>query len=134
VFAAFSEAEELAQWWGPQGFAIPSVDFDPRVGAAYRIEMQPPEGESFYLIGEFRQVDPPARLAFTFVWEPADPDDVETVVDLRFRDVDEATEVAFTQGPFKTEERRALHRDGWTETFDKLDDHLRSAGGQRPTP
>jgi uncharacterized protein YndB with AHSA1/START domain len=25
-----------------------------------------------------------------------------------------------SQGPFKTEARRALHRDGWTESFDKL--------------
>jgi uncharacterized protein YndB with AHSA1/START domain len=24
------------------------------------------------------------------------------------------------QGAFKTEARRALHRDGWTESFDKL--------------
>jgi hypothetical protein len=25
------------------------------------------------------------------------------------------------QGPFKTEARRALHRDGWTDSFDKLE-------------
>jgi uncharacterized protein YndB with AHSA1/START domain len=128
VFAAFSEAEELASWWGPVGFTVPSVDFDPRAGATYRIEMQPPEGESFHLVGEFRAVDPPTHLAYSFLWEPPDPDDVETVVDLRFRDVDGSTEVAFTQGPFRTETRRALHRDGWTETFDRLERHLRSGG------
>jgi hypothetical protein len=27
---------------------------------------------------------------------------------------------AVRQGPFKTEARRALHRDGWTESLDKL--------------
>ena len=128
VFAAFSEPEELAAWWGPQGFTTPSVDFDPRVGAAYRIEMQPPEGASFYLIGEFREVDPPTRLVYTFLWEPPDRADVETVVELAFREVDGSTEVSFTQGPFRTEERRSLHRDGWTETFDKLEEHLRSSG------
>ena len=45
----------------------------------YRIEMQPPEGDAFYLIGEVREVDPPARLAYTFIWEDPDPDDVETL-------------------------------------------------------
>jgi hypothetical protein len=25
------------------------------------------------------------------------------------------------QGPFKTPERRTLHRDGWTGAFDKLE-------------
>jgi uncharacterized protein YndB with AHSA1/START domain len=121
VFGAFTDPSELAKWWGPQGFTTPSMEFEPRVGGTYRIEMQPPEGDSFYLTGEFREVDPPARLVFTFVYEDPDPDDVETVVTLSFRDLGGSTEVAFTQGRFKTEARRALHRDGWTDSFDRLE-------------
>jgi uncharacterized protein YndB with AHSA1/START domain len=128
VFAAFSDAIELAKWWGPKGFTIPSLEFDPRVGARYRMEMQPPEGDRFYLTGEFCELDPPARLAYTFVWEEPDPDDVENRVGLSFRDLGGSTEVAFMQGPFKTEARRALHRDGWTDAFDKLE-RLVSAQG-----
>jgi uncharacterized protein YndB with AHSA1/START domain len=120
VFAAFSDPNELVRWWGPKGFTVPSLRFDARVGATYRIEMQPPTGEPFHLTGEFREVGPPARLAYTFVWEEPDPDDVETLVSLSFGDRGESTEVAFTQGAFKTEARRALHRDGWTDSFDKL--------------
>jgi uncharacterized protein YndB with AHSA1/START domain len=121
VFEAFTKPEVLARWWGPKGFTAPSLDFEPRSGATYRIQMQPPEGDPFYLTGEFREVDPPARLAFTFAWEDPDPDDVETLVALSFRDLGGSTQVAITQGPFKTEARRALHRDGWTESFDKLE-------------
>jgi uncharacterized protein YndB with AHSA1/START domain len=121
VFGAFVDPLRLAEWWGPQGFTVPSLWFRPRVGARYRIEMQPPVGDRFHLTGEFRELDPPARLAFTFVWEDPAPDDVETVVGLSFRDLGEATEVALTQGPFKTEARRALHREGWTDSFDKLE-------------
>jgi len=58
--------------------------------------------------------------AFTFVWEPP-IDDVETLAELGFRDLGESTEVHFRQGPFKTEARRALHRDGWGDSFDKLE-------------
>jgi uncharacterized protein YndB with AHSA1/START domain len=128
VFAAFSDPNRLAKWWGPQGFTIPSLKFDPRVGDSYRIEMQPPEGDRFYLTGEFREVDPPTRLAFTFVWEDPDPDDVETLAVLSLRDLGESTEVALTQGQFKTEARRALHRDGWGDSFDKLDRLLSAQG------
>ena len=83
--------------------------------------MQPPEGDPFYLAGEFREVDPPTRLAFTFVYEDPDPDDVETLVGLSLRDLGGSTEIDFTQRTFKTEARRALHRDGWTDSFDKLE-------------
>jgi uncharacterized protein YndB with AHSA1/START domain len=124
AFAAFCDQDQLAKWWGPQGFKVLSLEFHPRVGERYRIEMQPPEGDPFYLTGEFREVDPPARLAFTFAWEDPDPDDVETLAGLTFRDLGESTEVAFSQGPFKTEARRALHRDGWSDSFDKLERHL----------
>jgi uncharacterized protein YndB with AHSA1/START domain len=127
VFAAFSDPHELAKWWGPEGFTVPDLDFHPRAGDPYRIEMQPPEGDSFRLTGEFREVDPPARLAFTFVWDPPNPDDVETLATLSFRGHDEATEVGLTQGPFKTEERRSLHEEGWGESFGKLEGLL-SAG------
>jgi uncharacterized protein YndB with AHSA1/START domain len=127
VFAAFANPDELARWWGPEGFSVPSLDFDPRAGATYRIEMQPPEGDAFQLTGEFREVDPPGRLAYTFAWEDPDPDDVENEVVLSFRDLDGSTEVALVQAPFKTDARRALHRDGWTDSFDKLERLLSTA-------
>jgi uncharacterized protein YndB with AHSA1/START domain len=121
VFAAFTDPTLLRAWWGPKGFSIPSLEFEPLVGAAYRITMQPPENGAFHLTGVFQEVDPPARLAFTFNWEPPDADDVETVAALSFRHAEGSTEVSFSQGPFKTEERRELHRDGWTDSFDKLE-------------
>jgi uncharacterized protein YndB with AHSA1/START domain len=121
VFRAFTDASELARWWGPMGFTIPSVEFEARVGESYRIEMQPPEGDRFHLTGEFRQVDPPRRLAYTFLWDPPDPDDLETLVALSFRDLGGSTGVSLSQGRFKTEGRLELHRDGWTDTLDKLE-------------
>jgi uncharacterized protein YndB with AHSA1/START domain len=121
VFAAFSDPNELLKWWGPQGFTTPSLKFQARVGETSRIEMQPPEGDPFYLTGEFREVDPPARLTYTFVWEDPDPDDIQTLVALSLGDLGKSTEVALTQGPFKTEARRALHRDGWMDCFDRLE-------------
>ena len=82
--------------------------------------MQPPEGEAFELAGVFREVDAPSALAFTFRWQPADPDDRETVAEISFRGIDDSTEVRVRQGAFETEARCALHRDGWTESLEKL--------------
>ncbi len=125
VFAAFTNPKVLRRWWGPEGFTILSLDFEPRAGTQYRIEMRPPEGKAFYLSGELREVDPPARLVFSFVWEDPDPDDIENVTTLSFRDLGDSTEVFLRQAPFKTEARRALHDDGWSDSFDKLDALLR---------
>jgi uncharacterized protein YndB with AHSA1/START domain len=120
VFRAFTDPGELAEWWGPKGFTAPSIELDLRPGGTYRIAMQPPDGDLFYLSGEFREVDPPARLAYTFRWEDPDPDDRETVVTLSFEDLGESAEVMCTQRAFSTEGRRALHEQGWTDSLDRL--------------
>lgn len=121
VFEGFSDPSRLAKWWGPRGFAIPSLEFEVREGARYKIEMQPPDGDSFFLVGEFREVEPPGRLAFSFVWEEPHPDDIETLVELSIETRGESTEVTMRQGPFKTDERRELHRGGWSDSFDNLE-------------
>ena len=127
VFEAMTDPEQVAQWWGPEGFTCPEVTLDAKVGGAYRIAMQPPEGELFYLAGEYLEVQPPSRLAYTFRWEPPDPDDRETVARLALHARDCATEVALTQGPFATDARRELHKAGWTDTFTRLASHLAPA-------
>jgi uncharacterized protein YndB with AHSA1/START domain len=126
VFKALTNPGELAKWWGPHGFTSPSLDFDPRVGGGYRITMQPPDGEVFHLSGEFREVDPPSRLAFTFRWEEPDPDDQETVVTLTLRDLRDSTELVLAQGPFATEARHALHEQGWMDGFERLEELISS--------
>jgi uncharacterized protein YndB with AHSA1/START domain len=124
VFRACTEPEELAKWWGPRGFTTPAIEMDLRVGGRYRFAMQPPEGDLFHLTGEFREVDPPSRLVYTFVWEPPDPDDRGTLVTLSFREVDGSTEVNLMQGIFATKARQALHEQGWTESFQRLQELL----------
>ena len=127
VYRALADPQEVARWWGPEGYLVRSIEFEPRVGGDYWIEMQPPEGDPFHLRGEFREVDPPSGLAFTFNWDPPDPDDRETLAELTLEDRGDQTAVSFTQGEFATDARLELHRNGWTDSFDKLGRFLRSA-------
>jgi uncharacterized protein YndB with AHSA1/START domain len=120
VFNALVTPDELAKWWGPKGVTSPSIELDPRAGGTYRIAMQPPEGEVFHLSGEFVVVDPPSLLSYTFRWEEPTPDDRETVVTLTLEEAGGSTNVILDQGLFATEERLALHTQGWTDSLERL--------------
>jgi uncharacterized protein YndB with AHSA1/START domain len=124
VFGAFVDAEQFRRWWGPAGFTVPELRFDAVEGTDYRIAMQPPEGDVFHIRGTFRTVEPPHRLAFSFVYEEPDPDDQETLVTLTLEAADPGTRVVLDQGPFKTAARVELHRDGWTDTLEQLERSL----------
>jgi uncharacterized protein YndB with AHSA1/START domain len=121
VFQAFVDPDQLARWFGPEGFTVAHVEFSARVGARYRLEMRPPQGGHFHVSGKVLEVDPPRRLAFTFVYEEPNPDDVETQVVVSFLDHGDWTEIELSQGRFKTKARQALHRDGWSDSLDKLE-------------
>jgi uncharacterized protein YndB with AHSA1/START domain len=120
VFGLLTEPGELVKWWGPHGFTTPEIHIDLRVGGSLRFTMQPPGGEPFHLSGEFVHIESPTRLEFTFRWDEPVPDDRETVVGLSLEPVDRRTKVTLTQGDFATEERLELHRNGWSDSFDKL--------------
>jgi uncharacterized protein YndB with AHSA1/START domain len=120
IFNALTDAAEVARWWGPHGFTMAEIDLDLRVGGGYRFTMQPPEGDSFHLAGEFLEIEPPRRLVYTFRYEEPDPDDRETVVALTLEEVDGTTHVSLSQGDFATEGRLELHRSGWTDSFERL--------------
>jgi len=130
VFLAMTEPGQLAEWWGPAGFTTPEVSLQARVGGRYRLGMQPPEGDLFHLAGEFLVVQPPHHLVYTFLWEEPDPDDRETVVALSLVDRGGTTDLTMTQGDFATQARLELHRDGWSDSLSRLQDHLGRADGR----
>ena len=108
---------------GARGIHLPEVTLDVRVGgapdrdAASRGRALPPRRGVV-------EVRPPSHLAYTFRWEPPDPDDRETVARLALRERAGATEIELTQGPFATEARRELHQAGWTDSLARLARHL----------
>jgi uncharacterized protein YndB with AHSA1/START domain len=124
VFAALVDAEQVRHWFGPAGFTVPSLQFEAVEGRDYRLVMQPPSGDVSHIRGVFRAVEAPRRLSFTFVYEEPDPDDQETLVTVKLDVTDTGTRVILDQGPFKTPARLELHRDGWTDTLERLERSL----------
>ena len=126
VFQMHTDPDLLARWWGPKGFSAPSIESELRVGGRYRIEMQPPEGDHFFLTGEFQRVDPPGHLSYSFVYEEPDRDDRETFVEIALRDLGESTELILDHRFFATVARLELHEGGWNESLDRLEGLLAS--------
>lgn len=129
LWASLVEAAELVRWWGPHGYTTPEAQVDPRPGGRYRLTVRPPAGEDFHVTGDYVEVSPLRRLSFTFRYEEPGPDDRETVVVLALSAAEGGTRVTLSQGPFATEERRQLHRTGWTESFERLRSSLADGGG-----
>jgi uncharacterized protein YndB with AHSA1/START domain len=65
VFKAWTDPKQLAQWWGPHGFANSACEVDARLGGNLRICMDAPAFPNHWVHGVFTEVRAPELLAFT---------------------------------------------------------------------
>jgi uncharacterized protein YndB with AHSA1/START domain len=117
VFRAWTDPDELRRWWGPGEFTCPEAEVDLRPGGSYRLVMQPSAGDPMVLTGTYREVEPPARLVYTWRWEtgPA-ADGSESLVTVEFREGGAdppTTELVLTHSEFPASHGPAPYRMGW---------------------
>jgi uncharacterized protein YndB with AHSA1/START domain len=68
VWRAFTEADQLAQWWG-RGNKLVVEKYEPQRGGHWRFVEHAPDGTAHGFEGRFREVTPPERLSYTFEWD-----------------------------------------------------------------
>jgi uncharacterized protein YndB with AHSA1/START domain len=121
VFDAWTNEEVLRRWLhGQPEMETPIAEVDLRVGGRLRIVMHDRKaGQDHGATGEYRVVDPPRRLAFTWKWD--DHDSEQQLIELEFTEHDGATTVRMTSYGIATEERLDSHREGWGVCLDNLD-------------
>lgn len=137
VWKAWTDAQHVMRWWGPDGFTAPTCKMDFRVGGRTLVSMQAPQwgfGEAFS-VWEYTRIVPMERIEF--VQNPADKDgntlepaqaglppdfpvDVRTVV--TFKDLGSKTEMTITEYglPDASSELGKNAELGLNQTIDKL--------------
>lgn len=64
VFAAWTDAGQIAQWWGPDGFTTTIHEMDVRPGGVWRFIMHGPDGVDYPNRVTYIEVAPPDRLVY----------------------------------------------------------------------
>jgi uncharacterized protein YndB with AHSA1/START domain len=64
LFQAFTEAEALKAWYGPNGFTLTVLATDFRVGGLFRFTMHGPDGTDYPNRIAYREIKPGERLAY----------------------------------------------------------------------
>jgi uncharacterized protein YndB with AHSA1/START domain len=124
VFEAWTSEEVMRRWFhGRPDLETPTAEVDLRVGGRIRVVMRnPATGDEYGATGEYTEIEPARRLAFTWIWDddPANPQ----MIELEFSEQDGVTTVVMVNSGIPTEGRRASQQDGWSVCFDNLDHAL----------
>ncbi len=125
VWRAWTEPEHLARWCAPHDFTITHCQGEARPGGAWRTCMVSPEGLEHWVGGVYHEVAPVEHLVFTHQWDDKDgQSSPETVVTLTLLEEGLKTRLHFLQQNLSSPSSRAGHQIGWSESFERLNDHL----------
>ena len=107
-------------WHAGHDWETPEATVDLRVGGDVRVRMRNPHEDVRYGGGgRYTEIDPPNRLAFTWVWDD-DEGRVEQLIEIDFVEAHGATTITFTHSGLWDEESVPSFEDGWGRCFDNL--------------
>lgn len=72
VWKAFTQAEALAQWWGPKGSTIKVLKLDLRPGGMFHYSMEYQPGHAMYGRFVYREIVAPERIVYVSAFSDAD--------------------------------------------------------------
>jgi glutathione S-transferase len=134
VFRAFTDADALAAWWGPEGFNVTDVTSDARPGGEFRLVMAGPDGVGQPVAGRYQEVSPPSHLvAEISAGAPDGSTLVTAVLTFHLAPVNAGTEIRLSaHGTAFTSEARGMldgMQEGWTSSLICLERFLEESHG-----
>jgi uncharacterized protein YndB with AHSA1/START domain len=125
VFRAWTDADHVAQWFGPEHFETPRdrVVIDLRVGGRFELTMvQKGSGAEFPVRYEIAELDPPRLLVLTSEPMPEAGMHEGTITRIELHDHEGRTRMTMTDGAYT----EAAHAEaGWHAALAKLERVLR---------
>jgi uncharacterized protein YndB with AHSA1/START domain len=122
VFAAWTDPEQVAKWWAPDGFEIPteSVEIEPRVGGRFHLTMVESAGEGrFPYHSEIIEFSEPELIVLRAEEIPGAGIE-HTITRVVFEEDRGRTRMTVTSGPY-TEEMRGNAEAGWIDLMANLE-------------
>jgi uncharacterized protein YndB with AHSA1/START domain len=128
VWKAWTEADQIGEWWGPPGWTAPRerITMDVRPGGVFRVvSISDEDGTEMPVEGVYREVAAPERLVYE---EPAEGAWHEGAVSVAtFTDLgDGRTELVVRTTIHTTDEMRVHAEAGMAASFDRFVEYVES--------
>ena len=130
VFDALTKPEHVSKWFAPFTCVMKECSIDLRVGGDYHMVFVTEDGKECSFRGTYLEIDAPTRTVET--WRFDGWPDAEAVETVDLDETDGVTKLTMTVA-FRDKAGRAhmTKSDGQEDSFNKLEDYLRSLVDQQ---
>ncbi|MDT8446483.1 MAG: SRPBCC domain-containing protein [bacterium] len=128
VYLAWTEAEQLSQWFKPPGFSVELCEVDAKVGGQFKLHLRSEMGDLYPTQGQYQEVTPNQRLVYIDTWDD-DRDQIPLVNVVVFDDLEAGKSRLSLFSVFQSEEHKKAvleqgEREGWYLFMENLNRHL----------
>ena len=123
VYKAWTDPQQVMQWWGPNNFTTPLCEMDVRPNGAIRIDMRGPDGVTYTNKGAFHEVAENERLVFNLqTFDDKGDSMADAVITVTFAEHDGRTRVTVNARVVSLTVPGFADgmEEGWSETLDRL--------------
>jgi uncharacterized protein YndB with AHSA1/START domain len=130
VFSAFSEAALVSRWLTPSpDVGLTVLQFDFRVGGLYRFAYHVPSGDTMFVNGVYRVIEPPTMIVFSWNIEPPDEHaGIRSEVTVTITPAGSGTELLIRHEKLSAAGAALRHAEGWRGALDQLTTLLVTGG------
>jgi uncharacterized protein YndB with AHSA1/START domain len=122
VFEAWTDPESVRYWMrGRSDMDESEAQLDVRPGGVFRITMKG-KNRDYVHTGEYRIVEPPSRLAFTWISEGTH--NQETLVTVELKPHGKNCELTLTHEKLPGKDAASSHEQGWSNVAELLAQHF----------
>jgi uncharacterized protein YndB with AHSA1/START domain len=132
VFDVFTKPEHVRHWFAPFTCEVTECSIDLRAGGNYHIVFVTDDGTECSFRGTYMEVEPPTRTVATWLFEGWP--DAEAIESVELHEADGVTKLTMRLA-FRDKAGRdhMTKSDGQEDSFDKMEDYLRSLLDQQAT-
>ncbi len=137
VFKAWTNAEDVKCWWGPQDFTTPFCRIDFRPGGIFHYCKQSPESCEFWGKGIYHKIVVPEQIVYTDFFSDEKGNlvspvyygmsltwPIETLMSVTFTEDVHGTRVVLQSSGIPVGMERDLTATAWRESLQRLDEYL----------
>lgn len=134
VFKAWTDEEQLAKWWGPNGVTNPVCRLDVKVGGEINIvmlagdELGDLSGSKWPMTGVFQEITPPVKIVYTSSALVDDRPIMDCLNTVTFEESQGKTKMTLsilvTRATPEAEGPLSGMEIGWNQSLDKLNKFL----------
>lgn len=125
VWEAWTQAEHIIKWWGPDGIDTKIVGHDFSIGGHWKYIMAMPGGKDFIAEGTYLEIDPPKKIVTSANFLPMTEG---VTMEVHLAENGDQTDFTFhvihPTEEYKLQQEKMGVYNGWGSVFNRLSEFL----------